>query len=64
MRYELTDYEWGVIRPMLPNKPRGAPRVDDRRVLNDIFLGSCDQVRRGATCRRASVPSSLSDLTG
>ena len=37
MRYELTDYEWGVIRPMLPNKPRGAPRVDDRRVLNGIF---------------------------
>jgi transposase len=37
MRYELTDYEWGVIRPMLPNKPRGVPRVDDRRVLNGIF---------------------------
>jgi transposase len=37
MRYELSDYEWGVIRPMLPNKPRGIPRVDDRRVLNGIF---------------------------
>jgi transposase len=37
MRYELTDHEWGVIRPMLPNKPRGVPRVDDRRVLNGIF---------------------------
>jgi transposase len=36
MRYELTDYEWGVIKPMLPNKPRGIPRVDDRRVLNGI----------------------------
>src|SRR6516164_754642 len=34
MRYELTDYEWAVIRPMLPNKARGVPRVDDRRVLN------------------------------
>jgi transposase len=22
---------------MLPNKPRGVPRVNDRRVLNDIF---------------------------
>ncbi len=31
MRYDLTDYEWSVIRPMLPNKPRGMPRVDDRR---------------------------------
>ena len=37
MRYELSDYEWSVIRPMLPNKPRGIPRVDDRRILNGIF---------------------------
>jgi transposase len=37
MRYELTDDEWSVIKPMLPNKPRGIPRVDDRRVLNGIF---------------------------
>jgi len=37
MRYELTDYEWASIKPMLPNKPRGVPRVDDRRVLNGIF---------------------------
>ena len=27
----------GVIAPLLPNKPRGMPRVDDRRVLNGIF---------------------------
>lgn len=37
MRYELTDYEWTAKRPMLPNKPRGVPRVNDRRVLNGIF---------------------------
>jgi transposase len=37
MRYELADYEWSVIKPMLPNKPRGVPRVNDRRVLNGIF---------------------------
>jgi transposase len=37
MRYELSDYEWSVIKPMLPNKPRGVPRVDDRRGLNGIF---------------------------
>jgi transposase len=36
-RYELTDFEWRVIEPLLPNKPRGVPRVDDRRVLNGIF---------------------------
>src|SRR5918993_5448790 len=37
MRYELTDHEWTAIEPMLPNKPRGVPRVNDRRVLNGIF---------------------------
>jgi transposase len=28
MRYELSDYEWAAIKPMLPNKPRGVPRVN------------------------------------
>jgi transposase len=37
MRYELSDKEWSIIRAMLPTKPRGIPRVDDRRVLNGIF---------------------------
>ena len=36
-RYELTDQEWSIISPLLPNKPRGVPRVDDRRVLNGIL---------------------------
>ena len=37
MRYELSDDEWTVIKPMLPDKPRGLPRVNDRHVLNGIF---------------------------
>jgi transposase len=37
MRCELADFEWTAIKPMLPNKPRGVPRVNDRRVLNGIF---------------------------
>src|SRR5262245_12421755 len=37
MRYELADFEWAAIKPMLPNKPRGVQRVSDRRVLNGIF---------------------------
>jgi transposase len=37
MRYKLNDHEWAAIKPMLPNKPRGVPRVNDRRVLNGIF---------------------------
>jgi transposase len=37
MRYEFSDYEWTAIKPMLPNKPRGVRRVNDRRMLNGIF---------------------------
>jgi transposase len=37
MRYQLTDFEWAAISPLLQNKPRGIPRVDDWRVLNGIF---------------------------
>ena len=36
-RFDLTDFEWSVIKPLLPNKVRGVARVDDRRVLNGIF---------------------------
>ena len=43
MRYELTDYEWAAIRPMLPTA-RGVPRVDDRCVLS----GTCWVLRSGA----------------
>jgi hypothetical protein len=56
MRYELSDYEWTAIKPILPNKPRGVRRVNDRRVLNGIFWvlhvvlihcpPRCEQLRR------------------
>ena len=36
-RYELTDRELSIILPLLPNKPCGVPRVDDRRVLYGIL---------------------------
>lgn len=36
-RYKLTHGEWSIIEPLLPNKPRGVPRVDYRRVLNGIL---------------------------
>ncbi len=37
-RFDLTDYEWSIIEPLLPNKPRGVPRRDDRQVLKGIFF--------------------------
>jgi hypothetical protein len=27
MRYELADFEWAAIKPVLPNKQRGVSRV-------------------------------------
>jgi transposase len=36
-RFDLSDSEWSIIALLLPNKPRGVPRADDRRVLNGIF---------------------------
>ena len=57
MRYELTDSEWFAIRPMLPNKPRGVPRVNDRRVLNGIFW----VLRSGAPWR--DLPSRFGPYT-
>lgn len=55
MRYELTDREWAAISPMLPNKPRGVPRVNDRRVLNGIFW-VLRSAHRGAICHRRLAP--------
>ena len=52
MRYELNDFEWTAIKPMLPNKPRGVRRVNDRRVLNGIFW----VLRSGAPWRDLSLP--------
>ena len=46
-RYDLTEFEWNVIKPLLPNKVRGVPRVDDRRVLNGIFYQLRSGSRRG-----------------
>ena len=57
MRYALSDSEWSIIQPILPMKPRGVPRVDDRRVLNGIFWVLCSGYPRPRRCqtREASV---------
>ena len=46
----LTQEQFNKIRSLLPNKPRGVPRVDDRRVLSGIIF--C--LQRGA--RWSDVP--------
>jgi transposase len=51
MRYELTDYEWAAIRPMLPNKARGVRRgtIDGPQPS----AGCCDPAHHGAIYRIA-----------
>ena len=46
-RFDLSDVEWRLIEPLLPNKPRGVARVNDRRVLNGIL----DVLRTGSPWR-------------
>ena len=56
-RFDLTDFEWSVIQPLLPTKVRGKPRVDDRRVLNGIFW----RLRTGAPW--ADIPARYGPYT-
>lgn len=57
-RYELTDFEWRVIEPLLPNKPLEVPRVVDRRVLNGTWcVGAPLRALSGGTCRNATGPT-------
>ena len=37
MRYDLTDFEWSAIKPLLPKGRRGRKPRNNRRVLNGIF---------------------------
>src|SRR5262249_25070357 len=39
MRYDLTDFEWSVIEPLLPKDRRGVKPKSNRRILNGIFWG-------------------------
>ncbi len=34
----LTEEQFSKIKPLLPNKPRGVPRVDDLKVLSGIIF--------------------------
>jgi transposase len=33
----LSEAQFARLQPVLPNKPRGVPRVDDRRVISGII---------------------------
>ena len=69
MRYELSDYEWSVIKPMLPNKPRGVPRVDAgsalRRFVNlEQSPAQAPSFGSGTACRTAEGSTSAAEGRG
>ena len=56
MRYELSDYGWTAIKPMLPNKPRGVRRVNRSSRAQWHFFGFFVRVHHGLICQRHLVP--------
>ena len=65
MRYELADYEWTAIKPMLPNKQRGVDVIvsGHSHVLkinteNGLLYVSPGSARR----RRFNLPITLASL--
>ncbi len=60
-RYELSDFEWSIIQPLLPNKPRGVARADDRKVLNGILLAPADRVPLGGHPGALWAPTTCSN---
>jgi transposase len=47
----LTEAQFSRLRPLLPNKPRGVPRVDDQRVISSII----HVIQGRLICRSASA---------
>ena len=37
MRYDLTDFEWSVVEPLLPMDRRGPKPKNNRQILNGMF---------------------------
>src|SRR5829696_8272235 len=74
-RYELSDFEWSIIQPLLPNKPRGAPRADDQGAQRHLLapsqwlslgrhpgaLWTSDDLRRPSGGEGAAIRSVLTD---
>jgi transposase len=56
MRYDITDFEWSVIEPLLPKNWRGVKPKDNRRILNGIFW----VLRAGAPWRVTPRPITAS----
>jgi len=57
MRFDLSDEEWALLEPLLP-KSRKSGRVDDRKIVNAIFVCAA---HRDAVARSACTLWTLHD---
>jgi transposase len=48
MRYDITDFEWSVIEPLLPKNRRGVKAQRTIGVFSTASSGFCALVHRGA----------------
>ena len=55
-RFELTDAEWAIIEPLLPNKSRGVPRVMIEK-RSTAFCGGSARARPGRMSPSVTVPT-------
>ena len=65
MRDELSDDEWAIVRPMLPNKARGVLRADAHAAATNIdaLLARADEALYAATsAERNRVEAELSHV--
>ncbi len=57
-QFWLSEAQFARLEPLLPNKPRGVPRVDDRRVISGII----HVIRGGLMWRDAPAAYASGDL--
>jgi transposase len=65
MRYDLTDFEWSVVEPLLPLDRRGPKPQNNRQGLNGIYGGAvcrCFWARSARTLRPLTPPPTLQSL--
>lgn len=56
-RFDLSDFEWALVQPLLPNKPRGVARVDDQQAYPGRRVTST-RSWAGTTSSRSETSSS------
>jgi hypothetical protein len=61
MRYELSDFEWRLIDPLLPIKRRGV-KPQRNRCSSMVSSGSCEPARPGEICLVAMAPTRLATI--